>query len=649
MENVSVKEIYRSALKAGQKEYRACVAAGINPYPEILDELVDAPSLQQVRLGLVEIPTELIVGTKTAGRQYSFTRSFLPLMDEFTEFCYKWTQLCSAHFSDEGIRDAIQCFEYYGKFYVQEGNKRLSVLRYHDAPKIPGYVIRLLPVPENSVRYQLYQEFLEFYSLAPIYDLDFTQPGSYRKLLAALGTGLTPWSPEFLQRFRSSYSRFCECMRGQLFLGNLTKADVLLVFLRYHSFREIHDLSTESLTRAIAALQNDIQAFSHPDPVSVSMTPVEPAKESFWERWILSRGSRHLRIAFVHERDTIQSNWTRSHELGRTYLEEILPDRVETRAYFHTVPGENADEVIDQAVTDGANVIFTTTPPLMAATLRASARHPDVIFLNCSVDMPYPDVRTYYGRVYEGKFITGAIAGAMARDGRIGYVGSYPIFGVPASINAFALGAQLVNPNVEIDLEWSCVRHDYIDLFQQRGITVVSNRDIPTPDPHYIRFGTFYLDSDGSTKLLASPVWHWGRLYEVIVRSILDGSWETEGAEAGTRAVNYWWGMNSGVIDVFLDESLPDGVAALANILSREIRSGQLDPFARKMTAQDGTQMNDGSRSLSTDEILHMDWLCDCVHGEIPPFEKLLPMARATVRMLGVYRDRLPPEEEMLP
>ena len=60
--------------------------------------------------------------------------------------------------------------------------------------------------------------------------------------------------------------------------------------------------------------------------------------------------------------------------------------------------------------------------------------------LNCSASMPYTGVRTYYSRIYEGKFLTGAIAGAMSRDGLIGYVASNPIFGVPASINAFALG-----------------------------------------------------------------------------------------------------------------------------------------------------------------------------------------------------------------
>ena len=96
--------------------------------------------------------------------------------------------------------------------------------------------------------------------------------------------------------------------------------------------------------------------------------------------------------------------------------------------------------------------------PLCRATLKAAVKYPKVRFLNCSVDQAYSSIRTYYGRIYEAKFITGAIAGAMAQNNRIGYIASYPIFGVPASINAFAPGKQMTNPRAQIELRWSCVK-----------------------------------------------------------------------------------------------------------------------------------------------------------------------------------------------
>jgi len=108
--------------------------------------------------------------------------------------------------------------------------------------------------------------------------------------------------------------------------------------------------------------------------------------------------------------------------------------------------------------------------------------------------------------------------------------------------------------------------------------------------------------------------------------------------------VNDWWGFSSGVIDVTLAEDIPEGVRALAEILKEGLRNGTIDPFKRKLVAQDGTVKNDGSRTLSADELLHMDWLCSNVHGTIPKFEELLPISRPTVRLLGVYREDIPVE-----
>lgn len=645
MDANSAVSAYSKALKAGLREHKHCMASGVPSYVQVLDEVFpDSNSAQQQSVGLMEIPIDLIVGTKTAGRQYALSPSFLPLLDSDTEFGCKWINLCNAHLREEGIREPIRCFEYYGKFYVQEGNKRVSVLRYFEAPTVSAYVTRLMPTDTDSPRYTLYQEFLEFFRIARLYQVQFTTSGSYRKLLVKLEGAQEPWTAAYRQSFLSSFLRFEEALRGQVFLRGLSTADALLVFLRYHPFSAIREMDTDTLKNAVGLLQSDINTLAHPNPVAVSAEPAASEVRDPSRYALFGTRPKHLKIAFVHERDAERSTWTKAHETGRAYLDAVFTKQVETRAYFDAVPGKAGEEIMEQAIRDGANVIFTTTPPLVGATLRVAARHPGVRMLNCSVDMPYPDIRTYYGRVYEGKFITGAIAGAMARDGKIGYVGSYPIYGVPASINAFALGAKMVNPNVQIELAWSCLPGDFLGDFRRRGVKIVSNRDIPTPERKYTEYGIFLMDDSGSFWPLASPVWNWGRLYERIVRSILDDSWYREAD--GARAVNYWWGMSSGVIDVMLDDCLPEGVKVLAQALRRELQSGQLSPFDRSFSTQDGRLINAGGGKLSIDEILHMDYLCSCVSGHIPSFDEILPMARSMVRLQGVYRDQIPPEQE---
>jgi len=104
--------------------------------------------------------------------------------------------------------------------------------------------------------------------------------------------------------------------------------------------------------------------------------------------------------------------------------------------------------------------------------------------------------------------------------------------------------------------------------------------------------------------------------------------------------------MQSGVIGVTPSEKLPEGVKALTEALKNSIVDGRLDPFRRVMSDQEGIVRNDGNRWLSPSEILRMDWLSDTIEGKIPQFDEIFPMAQPTVRLLGVYREDIPPVKD---
>ena len=125
------------------------------------------------------------------------------------------------------------------------------------------------------------------------------------------------------------------------------------------------------------------------------------------------------------------------------------------------------------------------------------------------------------------------------------------------------------------------------------------------------------------------------------------GTWDALNTnKTDERAINYWWGMASGVVGVRMNPDLPIGVHGLVRILKRGICDGSVTPFHRPIVSQDGTVRNDGGKYFSLDEILHMDWLVDTVDGSIPTYEELLPQAREIVRLQGIYRDSIPPEKE---
>jgi hypothetical protein len=84
----------------------------------------------------------------------------------------------------------------------------------------------------------------------------------------------------------------------------------------------------------------------------------------------------------------------------------------------------------------------------------------------------------------------------------------------------------------------------------------------------------------------------------------------------------------------------------LATLLRQAMRQGLIDPFARRIVAQDGTVKNDGVHIFTPDELLHMDWLCENVEGFIPEFDQIMPIAQPMVRELGLHRESIPKLKE---
>ena len=639
---------YSKALHLGQREKKALLDAGKDPYPAVLGEILPDLSAHAVReLGTVEIPADRIIGTVTAGRVNAFSAGFYPLLEEKSEFGQKWITLCEAHLSETGIREPILCYEYLGDFYVQEGNKRVSVLKYFGAARIPARVKRVMPLPSEEPRIRAYEEFLGFYELTGLYDIQFIKPGSYARLLALLGRdAVTPWTESDRRVLSSRWHFFREAFDSlEKPEQELYPEKALLLWLRVYPYESLSSMSARQLKASLAALWGDVIAGGGTGTPSLVTEP-ESGGQSVLEK-IISPAPSHLNVALIYKLDSAASHWTRAHEKGAREMEQVLSPHVAVRHYFHADTAKQTESAIEKAVADGAELVFTTSPQLLRETLKAAVRYPKIRFLNCSVDTTLSSVRSYYCKTFEGKFITGLIAGALAENDKIGYIGSYPILGVPASVNAFALGARMTNPRAKILLEWSSLPGDPAERLLARGVKVVSNRDIPLQNPWYLAnglYGTYLLNEEGALTPLASPVWLWGKLYEHIVRSVLDGSWTAKKAPA--EAVNYWWGMSSGVIDVEFSDLVPEGVRSLAGIMMREIREGRLDPFARRICAQDGSLKNDGTRSLTPLELLRMDWLCDNIEGRIPAFEELAPISQPLVRELGVYRETIPPEKE---
>ena len=626
---------YREALKLGQKEYRACVSQGEYPYLPALDDIVPPErSARGIELGLLSVPAEFVVGTRTSARTNAFARNFMPLLADHSEFAVKWERLCQSHL-EEGIRDPVKVYEYLNRFYVEEGNKRVSVLKYFGAVQIAAQVIRVMPEESDAPEVQRYLEFVRFNRASGIGFLEFSGKGDYARFLEKAGkTPDEPWTEEERRRLSSAYYTFRRAFDAVCGTRlRVSHGDAFLSWLELHDYNRIQAYSLEELKKSVSDMQEELRLLEETPAIELKTGP-EEKKRGFAVR--LPGTVKPVKMAFFYDRNPEVSEWAYGHEAGRLHVQEAFEGRAETKAYGDLMQGD-AEAAMEKAVEEGSTVLFATSPRLQRAALRTAVSHPQATVFVCSLNQAHRYIRTYYPRIHEAKFILGAIAGAVAEREEIGYICDYPIYGQIAGINAFALGVQTVNPRGRVILEWSdLAQHGRaLERLSERGIRLVSTQSLTRAGS--AENGLVQMKEDGS-RLLAAPVWRWDVYYEAIIRRILDGSLQSDYADSA-KALNYYWGMDAGVVDAAWSGDLPDGTKRLAEYLKQAISAGVLNPFATPVVRQDGKRTGEGKPSLGPEDIAAMDYLVEGVEGTIPEYRDLGDAGRATVDVMGVKRE----------
>ena len=622
---------YEKAYRMGKKE---------GGTPAVLDDILKERNITAsggIPLGLVQIPAEQIVGTKSAARSAAFSKGFYPLLKADTEFAAKLMALYQAHL-DEGIREPVKAYEFMNRFYIEEGNKRVSVLKFVGAVSVLGTVTRIIPPHSEDKETRIYYEFMDFYHLSGVNYIWFSQPGSFAKLQYLLGKRPDEeWSDDDKLDFSSAYTRFSaefEARGGKKL--EVLPGDAFLSFIGLYGYEVIKNMTAAELKEKLAKSWDEFKLLRTEQSLELQMDPADEKdiKKNIFES-LFPISVPKQKVAFIHEETAETSAWTYAHELGRLHLQQMFSDQVSTACYDNGSE-ENAEELLEAAVQNGSNLIFTTSPIFLKASLKAAIEHPEVKILNCSLNTSHRHIRTYYGRMYEPKFLMGAIAGALSENGKIGYIANYPIFGMAASINAFALGAKMVNPRAKIYLEWSTLKnHDVEQSFAQKGIRYISGRDMIAPDSANRQFGLYRMGENGPWSL-AMPVWHWGKFYEKMIWNIMDGSWKYDDASNETKGLNYWWGMSAGIVDVICSQHLPIGTARLIELLKKTICSGEFNPFSGILYSQQGIVQKDAGKALSPEDIITMDWLAENVIGSIPQKDALVEKAKAVVSLQGL-------------
>lgn len=625
---------YQDALKMGKREYRSRVSHGQFPYLPVLDEILSHTDIQtEQNMGLMQIPLDFVVGTSTMGRTYSFAANFMPILEEGTEFSVKWSNLSEAQIN-EGIRDPIKCYEYMNRYYVVEGNKRVSVLKYFKADSISAMVTRKIPRYSEEPDVKLYYEYMKFQEITGLCTLEFSRLGKAEQLLKCIGKE-THWEDEDRENFNKVLFHFSKAYK---FRGGdrlpITVGDALSAFVNVYGYDATLKMTDKEYNDKILRVWNEFGMMSEKHEVDLVLDPTVVQEKKSLLGLLLPNMQKKFTVAFLYPRDPETSDWIYAHELGRNYLEETFSKQLKTIC-VQDVNEENVEKVLNDVIKQGANIIFGVAPQMMLPSLKVATQHPEVKILNCSLNTPHQYIRTYYARMYEAKFLSGMIAGAMTENNKVAYIADYPIYGMIANINAFALGVASVNPSAKVYLAWSTSKgYDREQFLKENDIQYVSDQDMITPTDASRRFG-LYQYVDGNVLNLVMPLWNWGAFYEKMIQSILAGAYKSEG-ESDLKALNYWWGMSAGVVDLICSKYVPKGVKNLVDHLRMDICNGDFVPFYGEIRDQEGNLMNKEYEEMNPRDIMKMDYLVENVIGSIPKKEEVVDEAKAVVEIKGV-------------
>ena len=327
---------------------------------------------------------------------------------------------------------------------------------------------------------------------------------------------------------------------------------------------------------------------------------------------------KEFKVGFIYVSPVGDAGWSYSHDVGRQAIEAM--DGV-TTSYVEAVPeGPDSERVMTNMARKDFDIIVATSFGYMDSMLKVAKQFPKTVFLHCSGFKTAENMGNFFGRMYQARYLSGMVAGAMTKSNTIGYVAAFPIPEVIRGINAFTLGVRAVNPKATVRVVWTKTWYDPAtekeagkSLLDVGADVVAQHQDSPGPQEAAQEKGVYSIgyNSDMSTFApkahLTAPVWNWKVYYTKVVDEVRKGTW---------KAGSVWPGMAEGIVDLApFGPMVPKEVQDKGNAEKARIIAGEQKIFVGPIKDQSGAVKVAAGAVASDEELLGMTWFVDGVIG----------------------------------
>lgn len=305
------------------------------------------------------------------------------------------------------------------------------------------------------------------------------------------------------------------------------------------------------------------------------------------------------KVGFILNGKVDDHSWGESHYKGM----EISADELNLNViYKENIPeDENCVETIEELIEDGCKIIICDSFGYGTWELECAKKHPEVCFFHATGVEQSDNLATYFGRIYQMRYLSGIVAGMQTETNEIGYVAAFPIAEVNRGINAFTLGVRMVNPEATVYVKWSNswtgeeengkATEELIDSHNIDVLAMHTDAMSPLETADENGIWTIGYNIDNGEKFpdtyLTAPIWNWEHFYEPRILECLQGKFQ---------GVHYWEGIETGIVDLApLTKNVKQGIAEKVEEERLRLMSGTFDVFYGPIVDNEGnTRIKEG-------------------------------------------------------
>ncbi len=324
------------------------------------------------------------------------------------------------------------------------------------------------------------------------------------------------------------------------------------------------------------------------------------------------------KVGFILNGTINDKGWGQSHFEGICKTADELNLKI---IYKENVPFDDTcvttmQEMIDQ----GCEIILCNSFDYGDYISQVAKKNPKIMFFHATGVKTEQNISTYFGRIYQMRYLCGIVAGLQTESNSIGYVAAFPIDEVNRGINAFTLGVRSVNPDAVVNVYWSeswtddkanaIAANTLIDEYNVDVLAMHCDTVAPLDVAESRGIWSIGYNMDNSKdypdSYLTAAIWHWEEFYTPQLLKCLQGKFQSK---------QYWEGAETGLVDLApLTTNVKAGTEEILIEKMEELWDGTYDVFYGPVMDMDGNLRINIGENMPDEMLLNaFDWYVEGV------------------------------------